>query len=46
MVRLSSRKAAGSHKGVSLGSVLPLEFWRDDVAKASRGVWFPGRISV
>ncbi|MGX1167120.1 ApaG protein [Bradyrhizobium sp. USDA 372] len=42
MVRLSSRKAPGSHKGVSLGGVLFLQFWRDDVAKAARRGLVPG----
>lgn len=42
MVRLSSRKAAGSHMVVSLGGVLFLQFWRDDVAKAAPGGLVPG----
>ncbi|MEY9364124.1 ApaG protein [Bradyrhizobium yuanmingense] len=42
MVRLSSRKASGSHQGVSLGGVLSRQFWRDDVAKAPAGGLVPG----
>ncbi|MCJ9734234.1 hypothetical protein, partial [Bradyrhizobium sp. PRIMUS42] len=35
-----------SQSGRIFGGVIPFEFWRDDVAKAARGVWFRGRISV